>query len=178
MVWLILDTLKDHYLQLCQNCNNTYIALTSIAKFYVVWFLKHNWYYVCISLTQSSHCRYWKTKKLPITCCLRVLRLFCLQKHRDNLSRLFKKNVLWLTKPIKRIMKQELVYDCVEKKFNCWSMKPSLRPSLPDSPKLKLKNHHFGSLVSENSKLKILGIVFLVNLKWWRIANSTTADYI
>ena len=72
-------------------------------------------------------------------------------------------------------MKQELVYDCVEKKFNCWSMKPSLRPSLPDSPKLKLKNHHFGSLVSEKSKLKILGIVFLVNLKWWRIANT---DYI
>ena len=117
------------------------------------------------------------TYNLLFTCFTFVLlTLFgCLQKHKDNLSRLFKKNVLWLTKPIKRIMKQELVYDCVEKKFNCWSMKPSLRPSLPDSPKLKLKNHHFRSLISENSKLKILGIVFLVNLKWWRIANT---DYI
>ena len=127
-------------------------------------------------LTQSSYSRVLKNKKvaynLLFTCFTFVLlTLFgCLQKHKDNLSRLFKKKCTVINKTYKKNHETGTSIWLHGKKINFWSMKPSLGPSLPDIPKLKLKNHHLGNLVSEKSKLKILGIVFLVNLKWWRIA--------
>ena len=122
---------------------------------------------------------------LLVTCFTFVLlTLFgCLQKHKDNLSRLFKRmycDGVWLTKPIKRIMKycnnQITTGTSIwlrGKKFNFWSMKdPVYQIHQNWNSKIIWE---FGSLVSEKSKLKILGIAFLVNLKWWRIANT---DYI